>query len=143
MSATRTTSKKLGRERDQRSLVLRTLAVQLIEHRSITTNTGRAKTLVPFIERLVSRSRTDTLANRRFVAAKLGNNKQAVRELFDVIAPQLNRTSGFVRTLAAPARSGDGASRRTIAFVDDIQDVAPQSKQNTKKTASTKNKSGK
>ena len=115
--------RKFGRERDQRRALLKGLATSLVEHGKIETTLPKAKELVRYIEKLVTKAKKGDLANRRMVIAGLSTQAAAFR-LVDVIAPQLSgRTSGHVRVTRTRLRIGDGAQMATIAFVDEIRDT--------------------
>src|SRR6218665_2711837 len=89
--------RKFGRERDQRRALLKGLATSLVEHGKIETTLPKAKELVRYIEKLITKAKRGDLANRRAVIAGLNTQATASR-LLDVIAPQLTgRTSGHVR----------------------------------------------
>ena len=115
--------RKFGRERDQRRALLKGLATSLVEHGKIETTLPKAKELVRYIEKLITKAKKGDLANRRAVIAGLSTQAAAFR-LVDVIAPQLTgRTSGHVRVERTRLRVGDGAQLATIAFVDEISDT--------------------
>jgi large subunit ribosomal protein L17 len=121
--------RKFSRERDQRRALIKGLATSLVEYGKIETTLPKAKELVRYIEKLVTKAKKGDLANRRQVIAGLSTQAAAFR-LVDVIAPQLTgRTSGHVRVERTRLRIGDGAQMATIAFVDEIKD--------TPKTAAT------
>lgn len=116
--------RKFGRERDQRRALMKGLATSLVEHGKIETTLPKAKELVRYIEKLVTKAKKGDLANRRAVIAGLSTQAAAFR-LVDVIAPQLTgRTSGHVRVKRTRLRLGDGAQMATIAFVDEISETA-------------------
>jgi len=130
--------RKFGRERDQRRALLKGLATSLVLHNKIETTLPKAKELVRYIEKLVTKAKKGDLANRRRVIAGLSTQAAAFR-LVDVIAPQLTgRTSGHVRVERTRLRVGDGAQMATIAFVDEISDTpvaaAPVAKAAAKET---------
>ncbi len=115
--------RKFGRERDQRRALLKGLATSLVEHGKIETTLPKAKELVRYIEKLVTKAKKGDLANRRAVIAGLSTQAAAFR-LVDVIAPQLaGRTSGHVRVTRTRLRLGDGAQLATIAYVDEISET--------------------
>lgn len=126
--------RKFGRERDQRRALIKGLATSLVEHGKIETTLPKAKELVRYIEKLITKAKKGDLASRRAVIAGLSTQAAAFR-LVDVIAPQLTgRTSGHVRVERTRLRVGDGAQMATIAFVDEIKDT-PVAEKPAKKEA--------
>ena len=113
--------RKFGRERDQRRALIKGLASNLIDNGAITTTTPKAKELVPYVEKLITKAKKGDLANRRMVIAGL-MTQSAANKLVDEIAPQLTtRTSGHVRVERTHLRVGDGAQMATIEFVDELK----------------------
>lgn len=120
--------RKFGRERDQRRALLKGLATSLVEHGKIETTLPKAKELVRYIEKLITKAKKGDLANRRMVIAGLSTQVAAFK-LVDEIAPQLiGRTSGHVRVERTRVRTGDGAQLATISFVDELKEVAKPAK---------------
>ena len=120
--------RKFGRERDQRRALMKGLATSLVEHGKIETTLPKAKELVRYIEKLITKAKRGDLANRRMVIAGLSTQAAAFK-LVDEIAPQLSgRTSGHVRVKRTRVRLGDGAEMATIAFVDELKDAPKESK---------------
>jgi large subunit ribosomal protein L17 len=112
--------RKFGRERDQRRALLKGLATSLVEHGKIETTYPKAKELVRYIEKLITKAKKGDLHNRRMVIAGLSTQAAAFK-LVDEIAPQLTgRTSGHVRVERTRLRVGDGAQLATIGFVDEL-----------------------
>ena len=113
--------RKLGRERDQRRALLKGLATSLVMEESIETTLPKAKELVRYIEKLITKAKKGNLANRRVVIAGLSTQVAAVK-LVDQIAPQLTgRTSGHVRVERTRLRVGDGAQMAIVEFVDELK----------------------
>lgn len=118
--------RKFGRERDQRRALMKGLATSLVEHGKIETTLPKAKELVRYIEKLITKAKKGDLHNRRQVIAKLSTQAAAFK-LVDEIAPQLSgRTSGHVRVTRSRLRIGDGAQMATIEFVDELKPVAKE-----------------
>ena len=118
--------RKFGRERDQRRALMKGLATSLVEHGKIETTLPKAKELVRYIEKLITKAKKGDLHNRRQVIAKLSTQAAAFK-LVDEIAPQLSgRTSGHVRVTRTRLRVGDGAQMATIEFVDERKPVAKE-----------------
>ena len=87
----------LGRKSGHRKALLSNMASSLILHKRITTTVAKAKALRSYVEPLVTKSKDDTTHNRRVVFSYL-KNKEAVSELFRVIAPKVaDRPGGYTR----------------------------------------------
>lgn len=113
--------RKLGRQRDQRRALLKGLATSLVMEESIETTLPKAKELVRYIEKLITKAKKGDLANRRAVIAGLSTQVAAIK-LVDQIAPQLTgRTSGHVRVERTRLRVGDGAQMAIVEFVDELK----------------------
>ncbi len=111
----------LGRGRDERLALLRSLARSLILRGAITTTEARAKELRPFMERLVTRSKTDTVAARRIVNSRLGNQAEALAKLFVVIGPKFKeRPGGYTRVTKLGMSGSDSRREALIEFVEAI-----------------------
>lgn len=121
--------RKLGRKRDQRRALLKGLATSLVMEESIETTFPKAKELVRYIEKLITKAKKSNLANRRAVIAGLSTQVAAVK-LVDQIAPQLTgRTSGHVRVERTRLRVGDGAQMAIVEFVDELKPMPKAAKE--------------
>ncbi len=121
--------RKFGRERDQRRALLKGLATSLVMEERIETTLPKAKELVRYIEKLITKAKKGDLANRRAVIAGLSTQIAAVK-LVDQIAPQLTgRTSGHVHVERTRLRVGDGAQMAIIEFVDELKDMPKPEKE--------------
>lgn len=130
--------RKFGRETDQRRALIKGLATSLVEHQSIETTLPKAKELVPYIERLITKAKKGDLHNRRQVLAGL-TTVSAAHTLVDEIAPKLKgRVSGHVRIERTRTRRGDNAQLARVSFVDDLKSDAPVAKKATVKSAAKK-----
>ena len=97
----------------------RNMASSIIEHERIITTLVKAKAIRPFLEKLVTLSKIDSVHNRRRAFAQL-RNKAAVIKLFETIGPRFaERPGGYCRVLKlAKPRLGDAAPRAMIEFVE-------------------------
>ncbi len=111
--------RKFGRETDQRLALTRGLVCSLIRYQSITTTLARAKEIRRMAEKLITLARKGGLANRRIVIARL-NDLEAATILFDEIAPQIKRDSGYLKIEHAGYRRGDNSEMGTVSFVDEF-----------------------
>jgi large subunit ribosomal protein L17 len=104
------------------------LATSLVMHGKIETTEPKAKELVRYIEKIITKAKKGGLHNRRMVIAAL-DTQEAANKLIDVIAPMLTaRNSGHVRVERSKLRVGDGTQMAIIEFVDDLK-AAPAAEQ--------------
>ena len=110
---------KLGVQPSHRVSMMKNLASELIDHKKIKTTLSRARATRSFVEKLVTLSKIDSVANRRLAYQKLGN-RNAVQTLFTELGPKFaERKGGYTRILKlADGRVGDNAKMSYIAFVD-------------------------
>ena len=110
---------RLGGSASHQKTILANLAKQLIEHGKIKTTDTKAKLLRPYVEKLITKAKRGTLADRRNVA-KLLNDNYAVKKLFDEIGPQFaDRDGGYTRIIKLGNRKGDNAPISLIALVEE------------------------
>ena len=94
------------------------MATALITNKRIFTTLAKAKALRGYIEPLLTKSKTDTMTNRRVVFSYL-QDKEAIKELFGNISNKIaNRPGGYTRVLHAGNRAGDNAEIAMIELVD-------------------------
>ena len=125
--------KKFNRETDQRQALVGSLADSLIKYESIETTLSKAKAIVPYVEKLITKAKKGDLHNRRQVINKLQTVTSA-HKLVDDIAPKLSgRNSGHLRIEKTRTRRGDNAQLARVSFVDDLKE-APVAKKATPAT---------
>ena len=132
----------LSRKKGHRDALLTNLAIALIMHKRIFTTKAKAKALRVFAEPLITRSKKDDTANRRLVFSYL-QNKEAVKELFGVIADKVaERPGGYLRILKTGNRLGDNAEMCMIELVDFnenmLEAAAPKKAKATRRSRSKK-----
>jgi large subunit ribosomal protein L17 len=114
---------KFHRERDQREALIKGLAESLIIHESIETTLPKAKAVVPYVEKLITKAKKGNLHNRRQVIASLQTVSTA-HKLVDEITPKLGaRESGYFRIKRTTLRRGDNAELARVSFVDDLKEA--------------------
>ena len=113
----------LSRTASHRIALLMNLGCQLITYKRITTTLAKAKALRVYIEPLITKtkhtaSKEVIMHNHRIVFSYL-NDKDAVKELFTVVAPKVaGRPGGYTRIIKLGARTGDNAEIAMIELVD-------------------------
>ena len=108
----------LSRTADHRRAMLANMAISLIMHKRITTTLAKAKALKTYVEPLITRSKDDSTNSRRVVFSYL-QNKEALKELFGVVAQKVgDRPGGYTRIIKLGTRQGDAAQVCFIELVD-------------------------
>ena len=109
-----------NRDTNARKALFIGLAKNLIEKEQIKTTLPKAKDLRTVVEKMITRAKVDSVANRRLIASELGNGSDAtVKKLFTVLGPRYaKRPGGYTRVLKAGFRYGDAAPMAIIELVD-------------------------
>lgn len=126
----------LGRTASHRGSMLSNMASSLILHKRITTTLAKAKALKKFVEPLITRSKVGDTNNRRVVFRYL-QNKEAVKELFNVVAEKVgDRPGGYTRVIKLGTRQGDAATIAFIELVDFDENMAkaPKAEKKTRRS---------
>jgi len=111
------------------------LAKALIENESIQTTLPKAKELRPYIEKMLTKARLNTLHVRRQLISALGSEAMA-KKLIEEIAPRFKaRSGGYTRIVKAGFRYGDNAPMAVIQFVDYTVPALPMDEEAEEATA--------
>lgn len=115
---TPTKGPRLGGSPSHQRLILANLAQNLFEHGKITTTEAKARRLRPYAEQLITKAKTDTVANRRQVVRVI-RDKSILHTLFTEIGPAMaTRPGGYTRITKIAARKGDNAPMAVIEIVE-------------------------
>jgi len=110
--------RKFNRVKKVRTALVRSLASNLILKEKITTTEPKAKEIRPYVEKMVTKAKKDTLANRRLVIEKVGQNKKVINKLFTELGPRfIERHGGYTRITKLGRRVSDGSPMAVIEFV--------------------------
>jgi len=108
--------RKLNRTSAHRKALFRNLVLALLKHERIKTTDAKAKELRHFADRMVTLGKRGDLAARR-LAFNFMQSRDAVKKLFDEIAPRFKeRNGGYTRVVKFGFRRGDAASLSIIEF---------------------------
>ena len=111
-------TRKFGRRKGQRDALMASLAEAFIENGRIQTTEAKAKSLRPYVEKLITKAKDDTVQNRRLLAGRLKNRKATIKKLFDEVAPNYkDRNGGYTRIMKLPPRESDAAPLAIIELV--------------------------
>ncbi|QQG37600.1 MAG: 50S ribosomal protein L17 [Candidatus Kaiserbacteria bacterium] len=98
--------RKLHRVKSQRTALLRSLARSLVLQEGIVTTVAKAKELRPFVERLITESKSNTAGSRRAAASIVGNSAETIKKLHDTLAPRYAKRSGGYTRIVRLGRVG-------------------------------------
>ena len=111
--------RRFKRDKDHRRALMVNLAKNLIKHKGITTTISKAKDLRSFVEPILTKSKINSLHNKRNIAGVLMNDWEIVDILFNEISPKIqDRKGGYTRIIKTGVRKGDGAVTALIELVD-------------------------
>lgn len=135
-------NKNLSRTASHRRALMSNMAASLIQHKRIFTTLTKAKVLRIYVEPLITRSKVDTMHNRRVVFSYL-QDKESIKELFGVIGDKVaNRPGGYTRIIKMPRRQGDAADMAMIELVDFNETYNLDGKAEAKKTRRSRRGAG-
>ena len=114
----RKSGRQLNRNSSHRKAMFQNMANSLFLHEAIKTTLPKAKELRRVVEPLITRAKSDSVANRRHVFSKLRDDAM-VAKLFTELGPfYKDRPGGYIRILKAGFRSGDKAPMALVQLVD-------------------------
>ena len=109
-------NRKFGRKTNQRRALLKSLARSLILKGRINTTHANAKEIRPLVEKMITKGKNDTLANRRLLVAALGDETTA-KKLVATAQNYKTRAGGYLRIVSMGPRKGDASPMAIIEFV--------------------------
>lgn len=113
----RVKKKTLDRKAGARNALLKNLALQLVVYEKIRTTEAKAKVLRPYVERLITKGKANTLAARRALLRVLPT-EISVKKVLEELGPRYQeRAGGYLRITKTTPRQGDGAHMAVIEFV--------------------------
>jgi large subunit ribosomal protein L17 len=112
--------RKLSRNTAHRKALLRNLSLAFLKHELIKTTLPKAKEIKSFVEKVITLSKIDSLANRRLAISILGN-QEIIDKLFKEIGPRVaHRNGGYTRIMKFGFRTGDKAPMAIMELVDRV-----------------------
>ena len=111
--------RKLGRDNKHRRSMLANLTKDLIMNERIETTETRAKEVRKFVDKMITYGKNGSLVSRRKALAFLHNDNEAVKKVFDVLAPRYaERNGGYTRMYKLDNRQGDDALMVILELVE-------------------------
>ena len=109
-------TRKFGREKKVRDALLKSLALSFVINGKIKTTDSKARELRPFVEKLVTEGRVDTVASRRNLISQIGVIG-AGKIIKDISPKYTDRSGGYTRITKLPARLSDGSFMAVIELI--------------------------
>ena len=137
---------KLGRTAAHRKALLANQVCSLISHQRVKTTLAKAKAVRPLAEKMVTFGKNGSIHARRMALSTL-RQKDAVKKLFDEIAPRsTERNGGYTRIVRLGQRKSDSASMAFIEWVDAaviVEEKPAEEKKGKKKEPKAEHKEAK
>lgn len=107
---------KLSRDSSARLALMKNLVYSLIKHEAVVTTKIKAKAVTPIFEKLLTKAKSDSLANRRLIQAYVQDG-ELVKKLFAEIAPRYKAImGGYTKLTLIGNRRGDNAPLVKLAL---------------------------
>ena len=114
----RKSGRQLSRNSSHRKALLQSLTNSLLRREAIKTTLPKAKELRRVAEPLITRSKEDSVHNRRIAFARL-RDEAVVAKLFTELGPRYKqRPGGYLRIIKCGFRAGDNAPMAYVSLVD-------------------------
>jgi large subunit ribosomal protein L17 len=108
---------KLAITASHKRALLRNLASQLFLHEKITTTLPKAKELVSYGEKLLTKAKKGDLSAKKALHSEI-TDKAVVKKVFDVLAPRYKeRNGGYTQIIKIGQRRGDAAEEAIVKLV--------------------------
>lgn len=115
--------KHLGRDKNQREALFRSLVRNLLLQETISTTEAKAKSIKGLIDRLIVMGKKDTSATRRVIQSKIPQ-EEVNKKLMEVAGRYSKRQSGFTRIVRLGTRPGDGAMMVKMSLIkEDLENT--------------------
>ncbi|MEX2010290.1 MAG: 50S ribosomal protein L17 [Parcubacteria group bacterium] len=109
-------NRKFGRKANQRKALMKSLARSLVLKKKIKTTEAKAKELRPYVEKLITLGKKETLASRRLLVSRVG--PEAAKKIASGLSGEFKeRKGGYTRITKMIRRRSDGSPMAVIEFV--------------------------
>ena len=124
----RKSGRKLNRNSSHRKAMFQNMSASLVKHEVIKTTLAKAKELRRSAEPLITASKENTLAKKRYVLDRI-RDREAMSKLFDELGPRYEkRPGGYMRIIKCGFRAGDCAPMAVVELVDRPSAEQPEQK---------------
>ena len=132
--------KKLGRNKNERTALFKSLVQELFIHGHLTTSEAKAKAIKGLVDKVINQAKSKNSKNliKSFFANKLVEE----RVLKDIAPKMQNRTSGYTSSLRLGVREGDRTMVVKMSLIG-IEELKPLEKVTSDKRQETSKKTEK
>lgn len=125
---------KFADGQDADRALMRKLTVNFFINGKISTTFSKIKALRPEVEKMVTKIKKGTEADKNYLLKKLGSNYDSLSGIFKEVAGQLSKVgSGYTKIVKLGFRDSDGAATALLTWAYPV--VMPKAqKQEVKKT---------
>ena len=110
--------KKLNRTSSHRNAMFINMAESLLKHERIKTTLVKAKSLRPYVEKIITKAKIKNLSTIRYLAS-IFHDTETVKKLTDDIGQRVaKRQGGYTRIYKIGFRPGDATDMALIELVD-------------------------
>jgi large subunit ribosomal protein L17 len=108
---------KLGVTASHKRAMLRNMSTSLFIHEKITTTLPKAKELVRYSEKLITKAKKVDLNAVKAIHSEI-NDKAAAKKVFEILVPRYrDRKGGYTQIFKAGVRRGDGAQIAIVKLI--------------------------
>src|SRR3989344_9347938 len=97
--------RKFGRERNQRRALMKGLASSFFMSGKMKTTEAKAKELRPFVEKIITRAKSSSQADKRIISSLLGD--RVARKVAEEAKKFSGRAGGYTRVIKLGERKSD------------------------------------
>lgn len=110
-------TRKLAVTPSHKKAMMRNMTTSLFLHEKVTTTLPRAKEVVRFAEKLITKAKPADLNAKKAVYEDI-SNKEVAKKLFEVLVPRYKeRNGGYTQILKLGTRKGDAAQMAIVKLV--------------------------
>lgn len=112
-------TRKFDRTAKARGALMISLARALVLHEQIETSVAKCKELRPYVEKMVTIAKKNTLASKRAIMSQMKNDAEVTDKLHKVIAPRfMSRAGGYTRIVKMGSTTNVAHDTAVISFVE-------------------------
>jgi large subunit ribosomal protein L17 len=109
---------KLNVTSSHKKSLMRNLTIALLNHEQVITTFSKAKELVRFAEKIITRAKKENLQAIKLVAKELNNNKYLLKKIFTVLVPRYKtKNGGYIKIVKGSIRRGDSAQLAIVSLI--------------------------